>query len=574
MISKKYLLFGVVTVLLLGGSLAVSAALLKPQTIETVTVAAEQRHLQEVVHADGKIVPAQNVDLSFERAGRIAHVYKNVGDTVKAGEVLLELEHGTESTMIAQARAYLVQKQAGFSATEIDIYRAATDAANADLEKTKTDTQATITAAQSMVETAQNNLKLASGGDQSQIVGQAYETAVTTLQMELSQIDTGLNQADDVLGIDHVSRVAHLRLSALDESKLALATNRYAIAKSHAQRTRALVEPLGALASHETIDTVIIDEQAMITELVQLLNATSDVLKATPSGSVTDQSLLSTMQTAVQQTRTGLTAQSTQLVTTKQALENAKNSLNAFTIAFTKAQHDLTNTQASAASLVRLKDAGYQQALANLASKTQPVRETDLAPLRASLYAASVAYDKTLLKSPIDGVIGKQDGIVGAIISPNLPILSVMNAQSFQLEVFVPEMDLAKIQLGNGATITTDAYGADVLFSATVVKIDPTVTTKNGDTGYKVTLQFTKQDDRIKTGMIGNATIISQEKDASVALPERSILQKNGTFEVLLQTTGGKTAEQVVAVGLRSSDGWREILSGLKAGDRVQDFGN
>jgi multidrug efflux pump subunit AcrA (membrane-fusion protein) len=169
--AKSIVIFSVVAVLLIGGSIATSYTLLKPKPVEKRFIVAEQHHIREVVRADSLIKPAQSVDLSFERSGRVAFVYKNVGDTVKAGDLLMKLDNGTEATLISQARALLRQRQAGLSAADVEIYQAAVDAAKADLDKTKTDTQATITTAQAAVDIAQNNLKLASGGDQSQIVG-------------------------------------------------------------------------------------------------------------------------------------------------------------------------------------------------------------------------------------------------------------------------------------------------------------------------------------------------------------------------------------------------------------------
>jgi multidrug efflux pump subunit AcrA (membrane-fusion protein) len=572
--TKNRIIFGATAVVLMGGSIALSYTLLKPKPVEKNFVTAEAHHMKEVVRADGTVKPAQSVDLSFERGGRIARVYKNVGDSVKAGEVLMELENGTEATLVSQARALLEQRRAGASEAEINIYKAAVDIAKADTEKTKTDTQALIMTAQAALETAQNNLKLASGGDQSQIVEQAYESTLATLQAAIPQMDNGLNQADAVLGIDHTSALINLHLSALDETKLANARNQYTQTKAQVQLLRTSVPALTSTASHETIDTTIASEEATLKTLNQLLSSVSDVLKATPSGGASDQATLATMQTTTQQVRSTLSAQSTQLVTAKQAIENAKNSLNTYAIAYNKAVRDLANTQASAASLVHLKEAAYQQAVANLANKTQPTRWTDLAPLRASLDAASVAYDKTLLRSPIDGIISAQSGKTGAIISPNIPTLSVINNSSFQLEALVPETDLAKIKTGNAASITTDAYGTATPFAATVVAIDPNVSTVNGVTGYKVTLQFSQNDDRIKDGLTANATITTQEKDAPIALPERSLLQKNGAFVVLVEGTDGQTKEQTVQVGVRSADGWREVVSGVNAGDHVQDFGN
>lgn len=571
--AKTILTLSVAAIVLIGGSVAASYALLKPKAIEKLFLSAESHHIREVVRADGIIKPAESVDLSFERSGRISRVFKHVGDTVKAGETVMELENGTEATLVEQARALLQQRQAGFSAADIDIYRAAVDAAKADLDKTKTDAQATVATAQSAVEIAQNNLKLASGGDQSQIVGQAYESAVATMQAGYPQMDNAIIQADSVLGIDHLSAFANYRLSVLDDSKLVIANNLYASAKVQVQATRDMLAPLSSASDHDTIESAIVNGKTTIATLTQLLGSVSDVVKATPAGSVSDQTTLSGMQSSIQLTRTALSTLSGQYVAIKQAIDNAKNSLNAYTIAYNKAQQDLLNAQASTASLVRLKEAAYQQAVANLASKTQPVRETDLAPLRASLDAAAVAYGKTMLKSPIDGIISKQDGKAGAIISPNLPIISVINERSFQLEAFIAETDLAKIKVGNAAEITTDAYGSGVVFPASVISIDPNVSTANGQTGYKVTMQFAKNDDRIKSGMTGNVTIVSLEKDAAVALPERSILRKNGFYEVLVQAGNGQTKEQTVEVGSQGSDGWREIVSGLQAGDRVEDFG-
>ncbi len=572
--TQKILLFGIVAMVLIGGSIALSYALLKQKPIEKRSILAGQHHILEAVRVDGVIQPAQSVDLSFERGGRIARLYKNVGDSVKAGDILAELENAAEGTVVSQARALLAQKRAGLSAADIDVYKAAADAARADLDKTKTDTQASVDTAQAAVDTAQNNLKFAAGGDQSQIVGQAYESALATVQAELPQMDGALDQADSVLGIDRTSVLINDRISGFDGSKLALATNQYAAAKMQLQATHDTVTALASATAHDSIDGAITNEKMTLFTLNQLLSSTADVIKATPTSNAADQANLAAMQATIELTRTALSAQSSQLVATTQAIENAKNSLNAYTIAYNKAQQDLVNAQVSAASLVQLKEAVYQQALANLASKAQPVRETDLAPLQAALDSADAAYSKTILRSPIDGIVSVQNGKIGTIISPNVPVLSVIDETSFQLEAFVSETDLAKIKIGNPANVTTDAYGASVVFPATVVKIDPNISTVNGVSGYKVTLQFLHSDSRIRAGLTGNATIVTQEKDAAVALPERSILQKNGTFEVLLATDDGQTKERSVEVGARGSDGWWEIVSGLQAGDRVEDFGN
>ena len=549
--------------------------LLRPTWTIYQYVSAEKRHMQETVRASGEIKPAESVDLSFERSGRIAAINFKAGDAIKTGDVLMELDNAVEGAQVMQARALLTQRSAGTAQTEIAIYQAAADAARADLDKAKADTAGQLDTAQAAVDTAQNNLKLASGGEDSQIVGQAYENAVTMLQASLPKLDDALNQADQILGVDNptVSLNYKTALSALDTSKLTTAQNLYHDAKQQITDTRNAVSPLTAASPHDSIDGAIVNVQNALNKANQLLSSVSEVLNASVSGSVLPQATLNGMKSTIQLTRSGITAQANSVVAGKQGIDNSKNSLNTYTIAYTKAKEDFTNLQASVASAVKLKEAAYQQALANLNNKKAPTRGVDLAPLRAALDAAEVAFGKTLLKSPLDGIVSKQDGKIGAIVLPNVPVASVINEKNFQIEIFIPETDVAKLKVGDQAEVSIDAYGADTKFPAAVVKLDPGSTTVNGNSVYKVTLQFTQPDERLKEGMTANAAIITQDKADATAVPGRSVIQKSGEYYVMVKSGQGAPAERQVQIGIKGADGWWEVTSGIGSGDQLVDFG-
>ncbi|HVM91129.1 MAG TPA: efflux RND transporter periplasmic adaptor subunit [Verrucomicrobiae bacterium] len=571
--TKDLVIFLIISLVVVGGAGIGAYVWLKPSAPEIPFVTAETHHVQERVRSNGEVKASQDVDLSFERSGRIAHVNATVGQHVKAGDVLLELENSAEAAMVQQARALLAQKQAGATSADIAYAQAAVDAAKADVEKTKADTAASIATAQSAVDTAQNNLKLADGGEDSQIVSQAYDAAATTLQASLPKLDDGLAQADLILGVDNTAANANFKtqLSATDAGKLVTADSLYQEAKIQVAAAHSATDEIGPGANHANVDTAMTAVQTALAKMSALLQAVSDVLNATIPGGNLSASDLSAKQLTIQGERTAVSTQVSAVVAASQAVSNAKNSLTTYTIALQKAQNDLVNVQNSAASLVKLKESAVAQAEANLSSKTQPVREVDLAPLRASLNAAVVAYNKTRLLSPIDGVVSVQDGKVGMIISPNVPVVSVINEGGFQLETLVSETDIAKLAVGNKAEVTLDAYGSDTLFPATVVKLDPAATTENGVTGYKATFQFDQADERIKPGLTANVSVVTQERDA-VAVPERSVLEKNGEDSVLVKTANG-TETRVVQVGIKGADGWWEITSGLQAGDQVEDFG-
>jgi RND family efflux transporter MFP subunit len=571
--TKDLIIFLAIALVAVGGSGVAAYVWLKPSALQIPLVSAETHHLQERVRANGDVKASQDVDLSFERSGRVARVSATVGQHVKTGDLLLELENSAEAAMVQQARALLAQKQAGATSADIAFAQATVEAANADLEKTKADTASLIATAQSALDTAENNLKLANGGEDSQIVGQAYDAAVATLQSSMPKLDDGLAQADLILGVDNTAANATFKtqLAATDAGSLVTADSLYQEAKIQVTAAHGTTDPLGPGADHASVDTAITSVQTALAKMSALLQAVSDVLNATVPGGSLSTSDLSAKQLTIQGERTSIGAQISLVVATSQAIANAKNSLTTYTIAFQKAQNDLTNVQNSAASLVKLKESAVAQAQANLSSKTQPVREVDLAPLRAALNAAAVAYDKTRLVSPIDGVVSRQDGKIGMIVLPNAPVVSVINEGGFQLETLVSETDIAKLAVGNKADVTLDAYGSDAVFPATVVKLDPAASTDNGVSGYKVTFQFDKADDRIKPGLTANVSVITQERDA-VAVPERSVLEKNGEDSVLVKTPNGLET-RVVQIGIKGADGWWEVTSGLQAGDQVEDFG-
>lgn len=64
----------------------------------------------ESVQASGKTKPAEDVKLGFDRGGRIAKVYAKVGDTVKAGQILVALDQGELSANLLKAKADLASE--------------------------------------------------------------------------------------------------------------------------------------------------------------------------------------------------------------------------------------------------------------------------------------------------------------------------------------------------------------------------------------------------------------------------------------------------------------------------------
>lgn len=172
------------------------------------------------------------------------------------------------------------------------------------------------------------------------------------------------------------------------------------------------------------------------------------------------------------------------------------------------------------------------------------------------------------IRAPFLGVITRIDAKIGEIANSNVPLITMMSEDIFQIESYVPEVNIAQINLGDEANVTLDAYGESVLFNAKVISIDPAETIRDGVSTYKVKFQFKEKDDRIKSGMTASVTIITFSKPNTIVVPGGVIFDKEGK-KFLKVKVDEKILEKEVVLGITSSLGQVEIVSGLSDGDIV-----
>jgi len=211
------------------------------------------------------------------------------------------------------------------------------------------------------------------------------------------------------------------------------------------------------------------------------------------------------------------------------------------------------------------------------AENTFTLQQSGSTPDAVAAQAAKVAGAQAILAedtltSPIDGIVTQEDPNVGEYMAPGQGGFAVENS-GFKVEAYVAEADIAKVAIGDLASSTLDAYGAYVDFPETVTMIDPAETVLEGVPTYKVTLQFVSPDSRIKSGMTSNLEILTHETDNVLEIPYRALMISSTSTDVRLVSADGLTYSSMpVATGLKGSDGTVQVLSGLKAGDKVVTY--
>lgn len=120
---------------------------------------------------------------------------------------------------------------------------------------------------------------------------------------------------------------------------------------------------------------------------------------------------------------------------------------------------------------------------------------------RAGLEVAESRLADAVIRAPIDGVVLERIVEPHEVINPGTPILTMVNPDDLYLKIYVPNVEMGSLRLGNPARIMPDAFSNEH-FSAEVTRISERsqFTPKNVETReQRINLVF-----EVKLGKIDN----------------------------------------------------------------------
>lgn len=534
-------------------------------------VVAERKNIVSEVDVTGRVRPAANVDLAFERGGRVATILANVGDKVEAGQILLTLNSREIEAELSRVRANVDSVRAGLQQYEAIVAReeANLEALNRGARTEEIALSETrVASAEKALEDARANVDQTTNKVAIDLVS-VYEGIKDVLRDAYAKADDAINRQADAIFINRTTN-PQLSFNILNpQLKIEIEWQRNLITRE--------LENLRSLLSKQSLSLVSLESdlesgRKNLLSIRDFLQQINEVIEN--SSSLSD--------TTINNYRTGITLGlnnvnsalaaannqqqriATQRVIGQNSITAAEARVNDAKSALAAAKAELKLKQAPASTEVLVaQKASLKQAQANLASQRARVREA-----QAAVSALESQLADNNLVAPFSGTVTKQEAKVGEIVAPGVTLVSIMSESKFETEANVPEVDISKIQVGNTAKITLDAYGNDVIFSALVVSIDPAETIIEGVSTYKVKLQFSQEDERIKSGMTANVTILAANKENVLVAPQRAIIDRDGK-KIIRVMRKEKIEEVEIKSGLRGTDGNVEILEGISEGDKV-----
>jgi len=478
------------------------------------TTVVQRGDILEDVSVTGRVNSEAMVDLAFERGGAVITDPLPVGTHVESGQVLATLNTNELDALRAQVKANIIFEQANLR----------------ELQKGSRPEDIAVSQAE---------------------LGSAESAKVDSIRNIENQTEVAFTISDDAIHntadqLFRNPRTSNPELTlTITDGKLAIALPQERVQIEKTLTTWSAEVKQGAASD---TDRFIVDTESALGEIKSFMDLLAQGVNNLLPNSNTPQTTIDAWKVDISTARTQLNTALSNLRTAKasyraagEAVEVAHRALLLKTAGPTKESLDAQIAKISAAK-------------ANLAN-----------------YDAQIATMS--LRAPFSGVVSKQQTKRGALVSLGVPVISLISDGKWKIEANVPEADVAKIHLNDQAQITLDAYGSNTFFPATVAKIDPVETIIEGVSTYNVTLHFTEDDTRIRSGMTANITINTQKHTNVLMIPARAVNTEGGRSTVRIPSTDGLTAnDQVVTTGLRGSNGMIEITSGLTEGATVVTF--
>lgn len=137
-------------------------------------------------------------------------------------------------------------------------------------------------------------------------------------------------------------------------------------------------------------------------------------------------------------------------------------------------REDLQHTRDAVISAKAALDASQQQYNANqaLLLATPLAEQPAVKNSAADVRTAWLNLQRTDIRSPTEGYVSRRSAQLGLMTSPSSTLMVVVPNNQLWINANFKETQLAKVRIGQSATITTDLYGDDVVFHGSVAGID------------------------------------------------------------------------------------------------------
>lgn len=192
-----------------------------------------------------------------------------------------------------------------------------------------------------------------------------------------------------------------------------------------------------------------------------------------------------------------------------------------------QAQAQLGVAEADYQRYVRLQQAGFasEQLMAQQRAARDSARAA-VAQARANVASARTDLERTVIRSPIDGVVVDRQVNVGQSVAASFqaPTLFIIaqDLSRLQANIVVDEADIGEVREGMPVRFNVDAF-PDRAFEGRVSQVRQQGASEQGVVSYTVVVEADNPGRALLPGMTANAEIIIEERQDVLRLPNAAL---------------------------------------------------
>lgn len=623
----------ILTIIILSGSYYLYTKFYgaKTATTRSTTVTVSTGSIRNVVKVTGKVYPVQESNLTFTKQGTITAIYKKVWDTVKAGELVAELDAKTTKLDYSNARISLsnaqnnLNKLVGWS-SETSKIRASNTLSESEaklilLEKQyesliKQQENGIITS-EANIKSLEEKLALAKSdltyteknidtNTNTNNIERDVANAYSLIESSYQLITPSIKTLTDTLLLESKSTSTYGAIGENNpELKSQLEKLYTKILEEEKSIQSTMTEVRGKTTSLTSVLVWLTEMRTTISDLSSLTSLAISVLRASKTGQELPTDFLDRKISSIETLNSSVLSKYNSINSTLASLKNYgndsiqdlanKNSIASKNSSVTNAENDLAKAKIALEETRKTNESNILSAKQNIETQKNTIKlnnasyrdaltssSTDLISAQNSVKSAQISLEKAWLAlkdyqiySTFDGVIRDIPWVVWDTVtsssSTSAENISITNSGGYEIRVSLDQVDIVKIKPGMNAKISLDAY-ANSTFTGTVSSVSPTPVESSNVVSYTAKILMPSIDREVYSNMSATVQIIITEKNDVLIIPTKAI--KSDKWKTYVQVLNGiganaTTIQTEVTLGT-TDDASVEIVSGVTAGQKLK----
>jgi len=193
----------------------------------------------------------------------------------------------------------------------------------------------------------------------------------------------------------------------------------------------------------------------------------------------------------------------------------------------------------------------------------------DLESLKATYDLKRLNYNYSNIRATISGVVSSREIKPGENLAVGQVAFRITETKELVAYLQIPQAELAKFNIGHTATVTV-ASMPGTEFAANIIRISPTIDTRNGT--FRATAIIDNTDGNLAPGMFGRFTIAYEKHANALVIPANALLDEDEETTVYV-VQDNEVVRRSVEIGIEEGERV-EILDGLQDEDEIVVVGH